>query len=127
RKPCLFTLSVYSPGATYGKIYCPAELVTASRFSLVAVLVISTFASGTLLPPGSVTLPRTIPVLAVCPFAGSEMVERVRNKAVIETNVKFLFTGRPFSFRKFGEIGRERRAGTLKQRCPTQRERNSGA
>src|SRR5207249_11157979 len=110
-----------------GKLYCRSALVTATRSSLVALLITSTFASGTLHPPRSVTLPRTIPVLPVCAFASGEMVERIRNKPVIKTNVKFLFTGHLFSFRTFEEIRRERSTGTRKRRYAKQRDRNTGA
>src|SRR5215470_4075149 len=63
-------VTLYLPGTTPGKVNCPAELVVVSLTSLVSVLVSWALASGTTAPPGSVTVPKTSAVLAVCAAAG---------------------------------------------------------
>src|SRR2546421_2758645 len=59
------------PGATVGKTYCPDPLLVAVLVSFVAVFTNSADASGTTALALSMTVPRTIAVLAVCARAGT--------------------------------------------------------
>ena len=59
--PVSWVFSVYVPGGTAGKLYCPTSFVTVSREMFVASFVSETVTPG-MTPLGSRTSPRTPPV-----------------------------------------------------------------
>src|ERR1700694_553550 len=85
-KPVFVNFSVYVPGAMLGNTYCPDEFVVPVFVSFVAAFVRSTVASGTTAPPGSITVPSTMPVFAVCPAAGMIVQSANRTKRPANPN-----------------------------------------
>src|SRR5208283_1658431 len=59
---------LYFPGSTLGKLYLPVSFVVSVLSAFVARSVIVTVAPATAAPDGSVTVPETYPVPAVCPY-----------------------------------------------------------
>src|SRR5262249_37240898 len=80
-KPDLLNLSEYGPGVTLARTYWPEELVSVERDSFVAAFTNSTVTPGATAPAGSVIVPWTAPVAAVCAPAGALRHTKATNTA----------------------------------------------
>src|SRR5262249_49504251 len=78
-KPDFVNFKTYGNRANVAEKYAAEELVSVALVSFVAILVSSAATPGATAPPGSVTVPTTAPVAAVCAAALTHPINNPRS------------------------------------------------